>query len=200
MGNYLIRFIYNVYMTNFFVYDNVNNRLELNEPELLLIKEFKELLERDKTKNKVRFWKELTYIYLAICWKSPYNQYSSQEKHVASLEDSGLTENEFNDPIFRNACRKFRNLQESNKSIKMLEAAKGAVDKFIDYFDIIVDLNERDTNGKPIFSAEKIMKEVSNLTKVHQELIDLENQVKKELTEKTTLRAGANEDFDPGDF
>lgn len=44
------------------------------------------------------------------------------------------------------------------------------------------------------------MKEVSNLTKVHQELVDLENAVKKELTEQSTLRAGAVEDFDPGVF
>ena len=82
----------------------------------------------------------------------------------------------------------------------MLNAAKTAVDRFIDYFEVIVDLNERDQNGKPIFSAEKVMKEVSNLTKVHQELIDLENAVKKELIEQSTLRAGAIEDFDPGDF
>nr|DAE28176.1 MAG TPA: hypothetical protein [virus sp. ctQcs9] len=82
----------------------------------------------------------------------------------------------------------------------MLNAAKATVDRFIDYFEVIVDLNERDQNGKPIFSAEKVMKEVSNLTKVHQELVDLENAVKKELTEQSTLRAGAIEDFDPGVF
>lgn len=82
----------------------------------------------------------------------------------------------------------------------MLNAAKATVDRFIDYFEVIVDLNERDQNGKPIFSAEKVMKEVSNLTKVHQELVDLENAVKKELTEQSTLRAGAVEDFDPGVF
>ena len=82
----------------------------------------------------------------------------------------------------------------------MLNAAKTAVDRFIDYFEVIVDLNERDGNGKPIFSAEKVMKEVSSLNKVHQELVELENQVKKELTEQSTLRAGAVEDFDPGDF
>lgn len=187
-------------MNNFFVYDNINNKLELNEPEILLIKEFKDLLERDKSKNKKQFWKELTYIYLAINWKSPYNQYTELERHEEALRDSGLTENEFNNPQFREACRKYRQLQDSNKSIKMLNAAKSAVDKFIDYFDIIVDLNERDTNGKPVFTAKKVMEEVSNLNKVHQELIDLENAVKKELTEQSTLRAGAVEDFDPGDF
>ena len=185
---------------NVFTYDNGNNRLEINEPEILLIKEFKALFDRDKSKNKARLWKELTYIYLAIDWKSLYNQYSEQERHQESLSDSGITEEEFNDSLFREACRKYKALQDSNKSIKMLRAAMNAADQFIDYFNDIVDLNERDVNGKPIFTAEKVMKEVAMLNKVHEELIVLENRVKKELAEKSTLRAGAVEDFDPGDF
>lgn len=185
---------------NVFTYDNGNNRLEINEPEILLIKEFKALSDRDKSKNKARLWKELTYIYLAIDWKSLYNQYPEQERHQESLSDSGITEEEFNDPLFREACRKYKALQDSNKSIKMLRAAMNAADQFIDYFNDIVDLNERDVNGKPIFTAEKVMKEVAMLNKVHEELIVLENRVKKELAEKSTLRAGAVEDFDPGDF
>lgn len=185
---------------NVFSYDNGNNRLEINEPEILLIKEFKALSDRDKTKDKSRLWKELTYIYLAIDWKSLYSQYSEQERHQEALSDSGITEQEFNDPIFREACRKYKALQDSNKSIKMLRAAMNAADQFIDYFTDIVDLNERDVNGKPIFTAEKVMKEVGMLNKVHEELITLENRVKKELAEKSTLRAGAIEDFDPGDF
>lgn len=185
---------------NVFSYDNANNRLEINEPEILLIKEFKALYDRDKTKNKSKLWKELTYIYLAIDWKSLYNNYSEQERHIEALSDSGVTEEEFNDPLFREACRKYKALQESNKSIKMLRAAMNAADQFIDYFNDIVDLNERDVNGKPIFTAEKVMKEVGMLNKVHEELITLENRVKKELAEKSTLRAGAIEDFDPGDF
>lgn len=185
---------------NVFIYDNGNNRLELNEPEILLIKEFKALSDRDKTKNKSRLWKELTYIYLAIDWKSLYNNYSEQERHTEALSDSGITEEEFNDPIFREACRKYKALQESNKSIKMLKAAMNAADQFIDYFNDIVDLNERDVSGKPVFTAEKVMKEVGMLNKVHEELVTLENRVKKELAEKSTLRAGAIEDFDPGDF
>ena len=185
---------------NIFVYDNVNNRLEINEPEILLIKEFKALSDKDKTKTKTQLWKELTYIYLAIDWKSPYSQYTELERHQEALSDSGITEEEFNNPLFREACRKYKNLQESNKSIKMLKAAMNAADQFIDYFNDIVDLNERDANGKPIFTAEKVMKEVAMLNKVHEELIILENRVKKELAEKSTLRAGAIEDFDPGDF
>ena len=185
---------------NVFMYDNVNNRLELNEPEILLIREFKVLYDRDKSKNKARLWKELTYIYLAIDWKSLYSQYSEQERHTEALSDSGITETEFNDPIFREACRKYKSLQESNKSIKLLRAARMAADQFVEYFETIIDLNERDQNGKPVFSAEKVMKEMGQLSKVHEQLTILEAQVKQEMEIQTGTRAGVSEGFDPGDF
>lgn len=185
---------------NVFIYDNLNKQLDLNEPELLLVKEFKALLDRDKTKNKEQATKELTYIYLAIDWKSPYSQYSEYERHEEALSDSGLTEEEFNNPVFREACRKYRNLQDSNKSIKLLNAARMAADQFAEYFETIIDLNERDQNGKPIFSAEKVMKEMAQLSKVHEQLIALESQVKQEMEVQTSTRAGVSEGFDPGDI
>ena len=185
---------------NVFVYDNVNNRLEINEGEIFLITEFKNLLNKDQSKDKELAFKELTYIYLALDWKSPYNQYSEVERHEEALRDSGLTEEEFNNPVFREACRKYRTLQESNLSVRMLNAAKLGAQQFIDYFTIIADLNERDVNGKPVFDAKKHFETMSKMHDLHEELTSLENLVKKELTETSTLRAGAVEDFDPGDF
>ena len=185
---------------NVFVYDNVNNRLEINEGEIFLITEFKNLLNKDQSKNKELAFKELTYIYLALDWKSPYSQYTELERHEEALRDSGLTEEEFNDPVFREACRKYRALQESNLSVRMLNAAKLGAQQFIDYFTIIADLNERDVNGKPVFDAKKHFETMSKMHDLHEELTSLENLVKKELTETSTLRAGAVEDFDPGDF
>ena len=185
---------------NVFVYDNVNNRLEINEGEIFLVTEFKNLLNKDQSKDKELAFKELTYIYLALDWKSPYSQYTELVRHEEALRDSGLTEEEFNNPVFREACRKYRTLQESNLSVRMLNAAKLGAQQFIDYFTIIADLNERDVNGKPVFDAKKHFETMSKMHDLHEELTSLENLVKKELTETSTLRAGAVEDFDPGDF
>ena len=185
---------------NVFSYDSLNKQLEINEPELLLIREFKSLLDRDKSKYKEQATRELTYIYLAIDWKSPYSSFTELERHQEALNDASITEEEFNDPVFREACRKYRNLQDSNKSIKLLEAARNAADQFVDYFETIVDLNERDQNGKPVFQAEKVMKEMAQLNKVHEQLAELEKMVKRELTEQSSIRANATEGFDPGDF
>jgi hypothetical protein len=151
-------------------------------------------------RNKERAFKELTYIFLALDYKSIYSQYTEYERHEEALSDSGITEEMFNDPLFREACRKYRSLQDSNKSIKLLNAARNAADQFVDYFETIIDLNERDQNGKPVFSAEKVMKEMAQLSKVHEQLVALEAQVKQELEVQSGTRANVDEGFDPGNF
>ena len=95
---------------NVFNYNTLTKQLEINEPELLLVKEFKALIQRDKSVDKERVTRELSYIYLAIDWKSPYSQYPEHERHDEAISDSGLSESEFNDPLFREACRKYRAL------------------------------------------------------------------------------------------
>ena len=181
---------------NVFSYDSLNKQLEINEPEIFLVREFKALVDRDKE----RAFKELTYIFLALDYKSIYSQYTEYERHEEALSDSGITEEMFNDPLFREACRKYRSLQDSNKSIKLLNAARNAADQFVDYFETIIDLNERDQNGKPVFSAEKVMKEMAQLSKVHEQLVALEAQVKQELEVQSGTRANVDEGFDPGNF
>lgn len=192
-------------MNNFFMYDGQTGQLELNVPEILLVREFESLIsvDRNKTKEdpkgmyKTRAFREFKYIYLAINWQSPYADYPEQERHQEALKDAKMTEEEFNDPDFRAACRKYRDLQESNRSIKMLQAAQNTVDKFVLYFNNI-DPEERDENtGKPIYKVKDIMAEISSLSKVNEELKILEGQVKKELSEQSSIRAGAVDGFLP---
>lgn len=190
---------------NIFQYDNVSNKIELNIPEILLIKEFSELMKCERNICKedpkgvygLRAFREFTYIWLAIDWKSIYADYTEQERHREALRDANITEEEFNNPEFRAACRKYRAIQESNRSIKLLQAAQNTVDKFIDYFNN-VDPEERDPlTGKPVFKVKDLMAEISSLSKVHDELTALEGMVKKELSEQSSIRAGAVEGFIP---
>lgn len=192
-------------MNDFFNYNQRTTQLELAQPEILLITEFKALLDNKRNKckddpkgvDKLRAFREFTYIYLALHWRSPYADYIEQDRHECALSDSGLTENEFNDPTFRAACRKFKELQESHRSIRLMKAAQVMADKFIEYF-LNVDPEERDpVTGKPIFQVEKLQTQISNLSKVHEQLVILEGSVKKEISETTTIRGGAVEGFIP---
>lgn len=195
-------------LNKIFLYDNVNNRIELNTPEILLIKEFAELMKPKRNSCKedksgvlgLRAFREFTYIWLALSWDSIYSDYDEQERHTAALQDANMTEEEFNNPEFRAACRKYREIQESNKSIKLLNAAKEMVDKFIDYFQTADPLERDETTGKPIYKVKDIQAELKNLVDVHETMVTLEAQVKKQLEARSTLRGGVSEDFDPGEF
>jgi len=65
---------------NIFQYDDSVNRVELNMPEILLVKEFAELVKYDRNICKedpkglkcLKAFREFTYIWLALDWKSPY--------------------------------------------------------------------------------------------------------------------------------
>lgn len=189
-----------------FLYDNVNHTLKLNEPEILLIKEFAALWSNDRNKTKEdpkglkksRAYKEFTYMYLMIDWQSHYSQFNEAERNEAAKQDSGITEEEFNDPEFRAACRKYREIQESARDIKLVRAAQNKVDELIDYFNEGSDLQERDPiTGKPIFKAKDIMGEMASVSKVLDELDALEARVKKKQKAASGLRAGATEGYIP---
>lgn len=191
-----------------FLYDSENNRIELNTPEILLVREFAKLMENDRniTKQdpkgelKTRAFREFQYIWLAIDWKSIYADYLEQDRHKEALLDSKLTEKEFNDPDFRAACRKYREIQESTRSIRMLHAAQITVDKLINYFNNINPEERDDATGKPIYKVKDIQSEVSNLSKVNDELNALEKQVKSEIQESSNIRADAVDGYLPYNY
>lgn len=195
-------------MLHIFQYDNANDRVILNKPEILLIREFKELMDDDrnicdedpKGSKHLLAYKEFTYIWLALDWQSFYSDYSEQERHQAALQDSQLTKEQFNDPKFRAACRRYRDIQESIISIKLLKSSQEMVNKFIDYFHSL-DPQERDPQtGKPIWKVKDIQAELTNLPKVIDQLKQVEGYVKKEMQEQSQLRGGAVDGFTPKDF
>lgn len=187
-------------------YDQKTGRAVLMTADLVLIKEFKELLNPKRNQCKedksglehLRADKEFTYIYLAICWKSPYANFSNLERHEAALQDAELTEEEWNDPVFRAACRKYQSLQDSNRYVRLLQSAETVTDKIIDYFDNI-NLTITKDDGTPVVKITDIQKAMDQSAKQIETLKLLESLVKKELTEQSQIRGGAVEGFMPDD-
>lgn len=180
----------------FFIYDKVSGELILEDESLLLIREFSALLETkrnickdDKTgKKKLRAFKELKYMYLFFDGTSPYFTFPEQERHKESFLDSSLTDLEYEDPIFKEACRKYDQLENSSLEIRLLKAAMMAVENQIFYLQR-VDLNERDpVSGKPIFKSKDLIAEIKGCKDIIVGLKDLELQVKKGVDTSDSLR------------
>ena len=191
----------------FFQYDEKIGKVVMEDSTLLLTQEFAALLEINRNKckkdptglQKLRAFREMTYIYLAIDWKSLYSGYSEQERHQAAIKDAEITEEEWNDPTFRAACRKYRNIQESNRYVRLLESAQLITDKIIDYFNN-VDLEERDEQtGKYVNKVSDIQKAMKEAADQIETLKQIEALVKKEVSEQSQIRGGAVEGFIPDD-
>lgn len=190
-------------MKNFFLFNNATNSVELNTPDLLLIKEFAELANKTRNKTKTdpkgdklsRAYREFTYIYLMLDWASPYADYAEQERHEECLKDAGLTEKEWNDPVFRAACRKYREMQNSSRVLKLIKSAQGVIDKITDYFDTL-DIQERDAvTGKPIFKTKDVMAELGNVSAIVEQLKTLEILYKKEQEQSSSLMGDVDVGF-----
>lgn len=180
----------------YFQYDKDNGTVELDDESLLLIKEIQGLLEpkrnitkTDKTgKKKQLAFKELKYIYLFFDWDSPYFSYADQQKHSEAFKDSEMTVEEFEDETFRNACRVYDEIQNSNLSIQMLKSAQNAVRAVIDQFNN-TDLSERDpVSGKPIFKNKDVIAEIKGCKDLIVSLRELEVQVKRGLETESNVR------------
>lgn len=71
------------------------------------------------------------------------------------------------------------------------------VDKFIDYFNEADPLERDEQTGKPIYKVKDIQAEMKNLIDVHETMIQLEGQVKKQIAETSTIRGGARNGYRP---
>lgn len=172
-----------------FLFDSATSSLQINEYSVLLIKEFAALWDdsrnkckEDKTgKKKLKAFKELTYIYLMLDFKSPYFQYTEGQKHMAALSDSGLTESDLKDEAFRNAYNKYLEMQESDPILSLIKTAYRTLFKtqvFLDNIDFNTDVDEY---GRPLYKPKDIMADIASIRKIREDLQALEIAHKKDL-------------------
>lgn len=176
-------------MSDIFLYDNATGSLKLNLHEILLIKEFENLWDEERNKctedptgiKRLKAWKEFKYIWLFADWKSPYREYLEVEKHNAALIDSGLTTEEWNDPIFRNAVKKYKEIKASSRYLRLIETANRSLEKMRVHLDNI-DYEERDPlTNKPIWKAKDILGDIASIGTMGDRLKELQLNYEKDL-------------------
>ena len=164
-----------------FIYDNATNSLRIDDYSILLVKEFAKLWEPERNKCKedkkgelrIRAYKEFTYIYLVLDFKSPYFKYLEKDKHEAALVDSGLTEDNLKDPDFIAAYRKYQELQETDPILSLIKTAYHTIYKMRVHLDSI-DFSEVDADGKPIYKPKDVIGDLTSISKIRTELQTLE--------------------------
>ena len=186
-----------------FIFDNASNTLRINEYSILLIKEFADLwdIERNKCKedksgkDRLLAFKEFTYIYLSLDYKSPYFTYLEQDKHYAALVDSGLESSHTKDPLFIAAYNKYKELQEADPILSLIKTAHHTLYRTQVFLDSI-DFTEIDEMGKPLYKPKSVIEDIASIAKMRNSLIELEEQHKKGLLSQSKLRGDTEPGFD----
>lgn len=192
-------------MIKFFNYNNHTGKLELNKDELLLINEFNALLDSNRNKckedpegiYKLRAFKEFKYIYLMLDWQSPYSDFPERTRNKEALKQSELTDEEYNDEVFKIACRKYKEIIESFRTYKLLQSVYSVVDKLIIYFTKLVDFSEtNDETGQLLYKAKDVIAEIKGIGPLLDEIRESENRLRKDIEKQNKIKG----DYVPGYF
>lgn len=189
---------------NFFTFDANNNVLIIDDYNILLVKEFAALWDQnrnkcpeDKTgKQRLLAFKEFTFLFLMLDFKSPYFKYTEGDKYEAALADSGLTEKELKDPVFVEAYDKYVEIQESDPILTLIKTAQRTLYKtkvFLDNIDFNEDVDE---TGRPLYKPKDIIADIGSIAKMRIHLQELEEQYKTSLSESSNVRGGVELGFD----
>ena len=180
----------------YFTVDKSTGSLDIKDSRILLIKEFKALLEngRNKTETdktgeiKERAQKEFTFMFLYLDWESPYFKYSEEDRQQAAFDDSELTEEQMTDSLFIEACQKYNELQDKIQELRLLKGCMLTIENIIYYLEH-VDVNERNPNdGKPIYKTKDVIMEIKNARELIKTVRDLEKEVKEGASDESSVR------------
>lgn len=141
---------------------------------ILLVKEFAALWDRDKDQAL----QELKYIYLLESYdvQNPFKDYSDEER-PDRVADNVFGRKYKPDKLVQAALVKFCELRDNRTSMRLLAAAKRAIEKVIQYFDT-VDFTLTDDKGKPIHDINKLTKTLSGTGGLLKSFAELEEKVK----------------------
>tara|TARA_R100001163_G_C5046236_1_gene183530 strand:- start:222 stop:761 length:540 start_codon:yes stop_codon:yes gene_type:complete len=169
------------------LFDLKNGNIVLN-PDSLAIPAFKKIWDKDKTKNKEKATREISFVYFMCDYHSPYAVYPVHKKRDTIVKDFMRDETWKESPEILEAVEAYTNFQETH-TMRLMKAAKGAADKLAGYFEA-VDFLKTDDNGKPIFTAKDVAYNLEKVGSIVDSLDKLETRIKKEVKTESRVRGG----------
>lgn len=171
--------------------------VDINREWIQLHEAFRKVYLRDKGNNsqhykgrfKFQAQKEFTYIYLLCDYRSNLVQYSEYEREVQSRKDAGLETSWKPDKEVKDAIEKYKELQQT-RPLKLLQACFKKIDN-------LTELLGKDQVAIDIKDLGDVIKIMNEMGKTLRSLKELENDVKKELSEtgigRGNIELGENE-------
>lgn len=167
------------------VFELVDGKIIL-KPEALLVDEFNAVWERDDSPSKDTALQEFKYMYM-LHSHSPDNPFSSYSDADRIKKVNQAVKIKI-DATVKSAIQKFIELRDESPYMRLLVAAKTALEKVTQYL-LSVDLTLTDQNGKPIHDIKKVTDTIERTPTLAKSLKDLEEKVRTEEFEGRKTKA-----------
>lgn len=164
-------------------------KLHISE-EAFVLKPFKEIWNRDKSKNKDKALQELAYVYFMCDPRSDYQYIVDEEERAKAIkEGEGIDSKWKPDNKVIMAMEFYKTFKPV--SALLLEDTRVAVDKLRQLLRNI-DLTEVDDKGKPIYTLNTVTATIKQIPSLVKDLDEAEKAIAKEIMESDKVR-GAQE-------
>jgi len=171
------------------IFELLNNKLVISE-EAYLISSFRKLWDRDKTKNKDTALSELGYVFFMEDFRSDFSDIlNEEERSIEIIYDLNLPKDWKADAFVTNAREFYQKKVNNMLPFLFLQDAKFAVNEMRKYFRN-VDFDKKDSKGKSIDDIDKLSRALGKSSEILENLVKLEDMVKKELESKNTSVGG----------
>lgn len=158
--------------------------------EAYLLKPFKLLWNRDRSKNKEKVLLEMGYIYFMADPRSDFQGISDEEQRSkAIILGEGLPEDWKPDRLVMEAMEYYKSFKPV--SALLLEDTRFAINKLRTLLREI-DLNQLDDKGKPIYTLNTITSTIKQIPSLVKDLDEAERAIAKEIMQSNKVR-GAQE-------
>lgn len=168
----------------------IQNNFPTATVECLMISPFKEIWNRDKTKEKSKAYGELQYIYFSSDFKSLYLAFDKEVREERLVDDFIKIKGWKPDQLVVDGMAKYREFQNT-PTMRFLQANQSAMESLTEYY-LGIDWNELDATGKkPKYDITKVSGSVKQAG-------DIINNIEK-LKEKVAKEQNLNKDKARGD-
>lgn len=156
------------------------------EPEVLLLKPFKQIWNRDRSQSKEKANMELAFIYFFCDPRSDYQYLTDEEEREKAIkEGEGFPFTWKPDKLIKDAMIFYNSFKPT--SALLLEDTRVAVDKLRKLLREI-DLNQVDDKGKPVYTLNTITATIKQVPSLVRDLDEAERALSKEFSTSNRMR------------
>lgn len=165
-----------------------NYQVEPSE-ELFLLKDFRNLYNKDRSKNKEKFMEILSVVYFVYDPRSTYADIFDEEERLNEVVKQEGLDNSFKiTPEIQKAIDTYIRVTTTT-SQKLLDSMRKSIAKIGEFLEN-VNLYEVDDKGRQVYNVSQIVQATDKIPQLAKKLIETEKIVNAEISEQGRIRGG----------